>query len=1352
MLTDANFKVMSEAPATHTLTQESTHLDGDVLAFPASAAQEAFFYLERLSPNRPAFNIPVRLMLDGILDLSLLRAAFDSLAQRHEGLRTRFHEDDERLLQVIMPEITFPIPLTDLSHLFDSKLDAEVDRIGSSESRIPFDLCKGPLLRSSILRLGQDRHILQITIHHSIADGWSIGIMTNELAEFYNAALQAREPCLEPLTIQYPDYTVWQHEFLNSAAIESHLNFWKERLRNYVELELPTDRPRPEVKSWDGEMVTRALPPALIERTARLAREEGATMFQILLAAFKAVASRYTGLEDIAIGTPVTGRTRVELEPIIGTFINSVILRTDLSGDLSFRQLISRVRDTTNEALSHQDLPFEQVVKALQPRREGGRNPLFQINFTYEHEFVRPVSLGGAKLTVLPSTSPGAIFDLHFFIVERAGGWHASCEYACDLYGKDTPLRLLEHFETFLNAATADPDLLLSGIPIIPSAEMLLINSWSGSTRPYPSDKTVSELFLESARRHASRTAINYEGASISYFQLARAAILLSSRLAESGVQQGDKIALCAPSVPEMIAAQIAILLSGSVCVPLDSDYPIEHIRFMMRDSAAKLLLTTPSLASRLSSLGVEVVLLDPVPINVAAAIVDEFPSVASARDASHLFYTSGSAGTPKGVLVCHRGITRLAYSGLIEFTESDSFLQSAPISFDAAILEIWMPLLHGGRIVLTGEEGASLSRIARTVKEENVSCLWLTAGLFQAMVDEHLEDLMGLRYLLAGGDVLSPPHVRKAFEVLTTTKLVNGYGPTENTTFTCCHTITRKDLDRPTIPIGRPIRNTSVVILDERLRPVPVGIPGELVTGGDGLAVAYLDRPELTSESFITLEAIGRVYRTGDRCRWLSDGCIEFIGRRDDQVKIRGFRIELGEVELVIASHPAVRQCKLEVRGETADDKRIFAWVVAKDDRLSLGSLKAFLVERLPAHMRPDVITLLADLPLSTNGKIDTRSLPEPSLDHSSTESFTSEKPSGETEKRLAVLWHDLLGITGIGRDDDFFAIGGHSLMALRLFSRINREFGHVLPLSSLISHSNIRSLAALIESKALDVPAAGSDPIHQKCRFVALSKSESGTPLICIHGGDGGVIFYRGLANLLPNFRLHAIESLALSSSTAIKPSSIEDTAAAYIGHLLANHPKGPFRLVGYSFGGVVAHEMACLLEECGHQVEFLGLFDTHNPAADHRVYSLSERLGFFWKQNRGIPLPTRVVRLVKRVIEGLATNHRVHTEIRKAAAIGSAIAHDDLRRVQVHEENRRAMKAYRPRQFPGRVTLFKAITTSDKIQWPDDFGWGPFASKGLEIIPVPGRHLTLFEEPNLETLASTLESALRECHRDL
>ena len=1344
MHTNVSSKKMTDSYASFNTPQPEYpgNDDVEILMFPASPAQEAFIYLEKLFPSHPAFNVPVRFELKGVLDQSLLKAAFDKLAIRHEGLRTRFHEDNGKLFQVVAPKTTFPLSFTSVIHFTGTELDDELNRLGSVEARTPFDLSKDPLFRASLILVAPDIHILQITFHHSVADGWSIGIMTDELADFYNAALENRESQLAPLVIQYADFSVWQRDFLNSPALTQHLDYWKEKLKDYTELELPTDRPRPAVKSWDGDIVSLILRPSISEKVARISKDKGATMFHVFLAAFKAIANRYTGLEDIAVGSPVAGRTREELEPIIGTFINSVILRTDLSGDPSFGELVIRVRDNVTDAIAHQDLPFEYLVKALQPRRDAGRNPLFQVNFTHQRDFVKPVSFGGARLRAIPSRSPGAIFDLHFFMVERADGWRASCDFARDLFDRETAERLLKHFETFLDAAAGEPDLPLSQLPILTQEEQSTLHRWSGINIPYPSDRSLGELFLEQARAFPSRIALSHGNQNISYQQLSEFAFYLRDRMVDSGVRPGNRIALCAPSVPEMIAAQIAILFLGCTCVPLDPDYPISRLSFMLEDSSSVVLLTTADHADKFPE-SIKKIILSKFSEYSSSTVASEVSC--SAESASHLFYTSGSTGTPKGVLVSHRGISRLACGGgFMQFNADDSFLQVAPSSFDASTREIWMPLLNGGRIVLTGEDGPSLANIARSIQEQNVTCLWLTAGLFQSMVDEQINDLKGLKYLLAGGDVLSPDHVRRAFNLLTNTTIINGYGPTENTTFTCCHTITRSDLDCAAIPIGRPVGNTTVYILDSQMRPVPVGIPGELFTGGDGLALGYLNGDHLSDSKFQVHPKLGRLYRTGDLCRWRTDGLVEFLGRIDSQVKVRGYRVEIGEIESRLASHPGVLQAKVAIRGDSAESKRIFGWVVASTIASpSSADLSSYLSEFLPNYMCPDAIMLIESMPLSANGKVNVTALPDPLK---SRDNVSSNAPIGQTETTLALMWSELLGISDIGRDDNFFSLGGHSLMALRLFSRINREFDLSLPLASLIIQPTIRGLAGLIHPES-QLKATTSSKISSLGHFVTLAEGRDMPPLFCIHGGDGGVLFLRDLAVLMPsNLALYAIESQELGKSGKITICSIEHTAADYLNILLDKQPTGPYFLTGYSFGGVIAHEIACQLVNLGHEVAFLGLLDTHNPMAPVRHYSLLERLSVFWRQNADIPILSRTIRVYQRFREGLQTKRRIQSEIKKAETSGPAESYSEVRRVQVREENWRAMQAYQPKSFKGRITLFKTSSVSDKFERPVDYGWANLALDGLEIVSVQGEHLTIFAPENITHLAKTLTSSLK------
>ncbi|MBX3741860.1 MAG: amino acid adenylation domain-containing protein [Akkermansiaceae bacterium] len=1303
----------------------------EILAFPASVAQQSFWYLELLDKNVSAFNVPLRYRIDGPLDGALLEKALLNIADRHEILRTHFEEEDGELLQVVESTSSFQLTHGDISGLPENEREAEADRLGGVEGNRHFALGKGPLFRAELVRLAPERHHLHVTFHHAIFDGLSIGNFVNELRHGYEVLVSGSADELPPLPIQYGDFSVWQKETLPSAGIARQLNWWQEKLAGMTEPELPTDRPRPSRKSWKGSIVKVPVPAGMTEKLQAIASRRSATLFHVQLAAFKLLLHRYTGATDIPVGTPVSGRTRGELEPLIGVFINSLILRSDLSGDPTFDELLGRVRDTAVQAIEHQDLPFENIVRALKPERDPGRNPLFQINFSQDRFSPKPVRSGPLTISHISSASPGCIFDLHLFMAERDGAWQAGCDFSTDLFDRSTMERLLQHYLHLLEQIARTPDERISRLDLLTDTESSrILDDWSTAPAAYPRDETVGGLFRSIAKEHPEKTALIHGDRQTTYGELDGRARAIASKLRASGMTPGDLVAVISPPTADMIAALVGIAMAGGAYVPLNPADPAERSKLLLDECGAKFLLSDSdeALLSGVTRI--------PLAEATSSNAVDEVESGVQAGDAAYLMFTSGSTGTPKGVLVPHRAIVRLVKNAnFLPIGKDDVFLHAAPASFDAATLEIWGPLLNGASLVLPGE-GTSLDQIASCVRDHGVTVLWLTSGLFNLMVEEHAEALSGLKFLLAGGDVLSMPHVKKAMAALPLTTLINGYGPTENTTFTTCHTITRGDLSRVSIPIGRAVSNTTVFVLDPSGMPVPPGIPGELHTGGDGLAIGYHRDAALTAEKFIAHPRFGRLYRTGDRCRWTADGTLEFIGRTDHQVKVRGFRIEPGEIEAVLGSHPDVRQAKVAVRGSDSGSKRILAWIQpAPGASPTPAVLRAYLAGVLPAFMCPDAIGIIDRFPITANGKIDSRALADPQAEKQPAKEHAP--PTGETEQRLARIWSDLLGIPDISRNDEFFALGGHSLMALRMFSRLNREFDRSLPLSALISHPTVGELALLLEP---DRPA----PLPEKQGtglLVPLSPEGTQPPLICIHGGDGGVLFYRELAALLPaDLPVYAIESTELSNSGPITPMSIGETAAAYMQTLLSAHPQGPFRLAGYSFGGVVAHEMACLLLEKGHQVDFLGLLDTHNPAAPHVENNIPRRIATFWKNNSDTPLAPRVVKLAARFADGVATNRRVRKEEEEAAST-PAEAHGDLRRVQVRQENWRAMQAYQPRPFAGKISLFRAKEQGDNIEWPEDYGWREHALGGFEIVPVSGKHLTLFDPGNVRHLAEKL-----------
>jgi amino acid adenylation domain-containing protein len=1317
---------MHTAAKTDCMTEPST--TEEILAFPASVAQQSFWYLELLDKNVSAFNVPLRYRIDGPLNDVFLEKALLHISDRHEILRTHFEEEDGELLQVVESISSFQLTREDVSCLPESERETEADRLGGIEGNRHFALGKGPLFRAELVRLSPERHHLHVTFHHSIFDGLSIGNFVNELRHGYEALTSGSKDTLPPLPIQYGDFSVWQKETLSSPAITRQLEWWKEKLAGMTEPEFPTDRPRPSRKTWKGSIIKIPVPDGLTERLQSIASRRSATLFHVQLAAFKLLLHRYTGATDIPVGTPVSGRTRGELEPLIGVFINSLILRSDLSGDPTFDELLGRVRDTAVQAIEHQDLPFENIVRALKPERDPGRNPLFQINFSHDRFSPKPVCSGPLTISQISSASPGCIFDFHLFMAERDGQWQAGCDFSTDLFDRTTMERLLRHYLHLLEQIAQTPEERISRFDLLTESEAsLILGEWSTAPASYPRDETVDSLFRSFAKDHPEKVALIHGGKQTTYGELARRARSIASKLKASGMLPGDLVAISSPPTADMIAALVGILMAGGAYVPLNSADPAERRKLLLDECGAKFLLSGTD----------EPPLSNCTRLSLADAALydagDDFTSGVLATDAAYLMFTSGSTGTPKGALIPHRAIVRLVRNAnYLPIGESDVFLHAAPTSFDASTLEIWGPLLNGATLVLP-EGGTSLHQIASAVRDHGVTILWLTSGLFNLMIEEHVESLSGLKYLLAGGDVLSMAHVRKAMAALPLTTLINGYGPTENTTFTTCHTITRGDLTRTSIPIGRPASNTTVFVLDSSGNPVPPGIPGELHTGGDGLAIGYHRDPTLTAERFINHPRFGRLYKTGDNCRWTMDGVLKFIGRTDHQVKVRGFRIELGEIEAVLGSHPDVRQAKVVVRGSDSGSKRILAWVrPAEGSNPTPANFRSYLAGVLPSFMCPDAIGIIDEFPINANGKIESRTLPDPQVE--SLPAKEQAPPTGEIEQRLARIWSDLLGVPVNNRNDEFFALGGHSLMALRMFSRLNREFDRSLPLSTLISHPTVGELALLLKPDQLDQTSVKTGT----GLLVPLSTEGTQPPLICIHGGDGGVLFYRELAALLPrDLPVYAIESTELSNSGPITSMSIEETAAAYVETLLSAHSKGPFRLAGYSFGGVVAHEMACILAEKGHQVDFLGLLDTHNPAAPHIVNNITRRIATFWKNNSDTPLAPRVVKLAARFADGVATNRRVKKEVEEAAT-STAEAHGDLRRVQVRQENWRAMQAYQPRPFSGKISLFRAKEQGDNIEWPEDYGWKEHARGGFEIIPVFGKHLTLFDPENVHHLA--------------
>ncbi len=1089
---------------------------------PLSFAQQRLWFIDQLQPGAHVYNVPVPLRLTGSLDAAVLAQALSEVVRRHESLRTTFAEADGQPVQLIHPPAPLLLHIEDLSHLEEAERKAQAEQLATEEAQQPFDLGAGPLLRARLLRLSDEQHILLFTMHHIISDGWSMGVLVREVTQLYEAYLKGEESPLAELSIQYADFAVWQREWMSGEVLERELNYWRQQLAGAPPvLELPTDKPRPAVQSFAGARHSFSLPGELAEGLRKLSRAEGATLFMTLLAGFQSLLARYSGQNDIVVGSPIAGRNRAETESLIGFFVNTLALRTDLSGDPNFRQLLARVREVCLGAYAHQDVPFEKLVEELAPERSLSHTPLFQVMFAMQNAPGSELESGELRLSAVgaedAASGTAAKFDLTLTAWEAEGG-EVECgwSYNTEIFETETVARLTRSLLKLLAAAVECPEQPLSSLSLLSTEERhQLLVEWNDTARDYPRASAIATLFEQQAERRPDAVALVFQDDKLTYAELNRRANVLARQLRALGVGADVLVGLCVERSPEMIAALLAVLKAGGAYLPLDPAYPRERLAFMLEDAGARIVLTERGLLGALPETDAKIICLDEERPAVAG---DENLGVhVSPDNLAYVAYTSGSTGRPKGVAVSQRNVVRLVRENwFASFDEREVFLQFAPVAFDASTFEIWGALLNGARLAIMPPGVPSLEELGGALGRHEVTTLWLTAGLFHLMVDERLEDLKGVRQMLAGGDVLSVAHVRRFLrEAGEGCTLVNGYGPTENTTFTCCQPLRAGDRVGNSVPLGRPIANTRVYILDERLQPVAPGAPGELCTGGDGLARGYVNRPALTAERFIpdpfSAEPGARLYRTGDLARYLADGRIEFLGRRDEQVKVRGFRIELGEIESVLAQHHALRDAAVIIKEDASGDKRLIAFLRARQEPSpSAAELRGFLLEKLPDYMIPSVFVSLETWPLTTNGKLDRKALNahEVALPESSDEAYAA--PGTPAEEMLVGVWAEVLGLGRVGIHDNFFDAGGHSLLATQLMSRVRAAFGVDVPLRLLFESPTVAELARHVESALRSGAGLDAPPIVSVARTENLPLSFAQQRLWFLDQLEPGSAFY--------------------------------------------------------------------------------------------------------------------------------------------------------------------------------------------------------------------------------------------------
>ena len=1051
---------------------------------PLSFAQERLWFLERLEPGGAAYNLGVALALHGPLDVAAWRRAVGEVVRRHEALRTRFREGAEGPFAELMPAAAVTVELVDLTGLSQAARDAEARRRALLQARRPFDLAAGPPLRVSLLRLAPEEHWAFFTVHHVAADGWSVRLLLGELSALYGAFAAGDSSPLPELPIQYADYAAWQREWLRGEALECQLAFWRERLAGPTVLDLPTDRPRPPVQSFRGDTLPVALPPELALGLRRVGREAGGTLFMTLLAAFQALLARYAGQEAVSVGTPIAGRTRVEIETLIGLFVNTLVLRTDFAGDPSFATALGRVREAALEAHAHQDLPFEKLVEELRPERSLAHASLFQVMFGMQNVAGDETAFSGLAVTPLHAERAAAQFDLTLSFFDTGGSVRGRLEYATDLFERATIERLWGHLSTLLQGVVEEPHRRLSELPWLTAEERRQLMAWNDTARDYGSSVALHVLIKEQVERSPEAVAVVFEGEGLTYRELDRRAGALARRLRRLGVGPESLVAVAAERSLELVVALLGVLKAGAAYVPIDPSYPAERLSYMLEDSQAgtarPVVLTQQRLLERLPlgplrARGGEVVLLDGGWDESTEAGDGDPPVSVDPDHPAYMIYTSGSTGRPKGAVNSHRAIVNRLLWGQEAFSlgPGDRVLQKTPFSFDVSVWEFFWPLLLGARLVVARPGGHQDARyLARLIQDEGITTLHFVPSMLQVFLEEpETAGCRNLRRVMCSGEALAPELVRRFFERLPEgPELHNLYGPTEAAVEVSWWACSPEDAGRG-VPIGRPIANLTLTVVDRDLRPVAVGVPGELLIGGVGLARGYHNRPDLTAEKFVpdlfAADLGARLYRTGDLTRLRPDGAIEYLGRLDHQVKLRGFRIELGEIEAALRAHPTVHDVVVVARGE-GESKQLIAYFVGADGEPPADALREHLRSRLPEHMVPAAFVALPALPLSPNGKVDRKALPEP--DSAAGTAAARVAPRTLAEELVAEIWREVLERESVGVQDNFFEIGGHSLLAMRVVSRIAHRVGLEVPLRTAFEAPTLEGFAGALEQALLE------------------------------------------------------------------------------------------------------------------------------------------------------------------------------------------------------------------------------------------------------------------------------------------
>lgn len=1351
---------------------------------PLSLAQSRLWFLTQLDAAI-AYNIPLAFELQGEIQVEALEHSLSEMVRRHEALRTTFPIVDGTAVQRILPPQSVQLPIIDLQLASDPQQD--VYRLTQEEAQRPFQLATQLPIRFTLLRLSSTSHVLLLTVHHLVADGWSLALMRQELAALYAAFLEGKPSPLADLPFQYADYAHWQQNWLQEGWIEPQLAYWTQQLTGAPPLlELPTDHPRPPVQTYRGGSEFFTLDAELTRRLKGVSQQGGATLFMTLLTAFSTLLSRYSKHEDVVIGSPIANRNRSDIESLIGFFINMLPLRVDLSGNPSFLELLSRVRQVSLEAYANQDLPFDRMLDALQIDRNLSNSPLFQVMFILQNSPLGAVDLPGVEMSALRVESGCAKYDLTLMMEETADGLTAELEFNRDLFDRDTIQRMVGHFQMLLLGIVADPAQPVTRLPLLTQPEThQLLKTWNDTELAYPPEACIHQLFESQAVRTPEAIALIFGSDQLTYQALNEKANQLAHYLRTLGVGPEVLVGICIERSLEMVVGLLAILKAGGCYVPLDPAYPMDRLAYMIENSELPILLTEQALREPFEDQGVQLVCIDTDWETVAQHPITNPDSGVTGENLAYTIYTSGSTGKPKGVQLMHcTAVNFLNAMGVAPgLAQEDVLLAVTTISFDIAVLELYLPLMVGARVVIaTREQAADAGQLCNLMTQWGVTVLQATPVTWHMLLARGWQGDGRLK-MLCGGEAM--PRALADQLLQRGGSLWNMYGPTETTVWSAACQVGPGE---GTVPVAGPIANTQIYVLDNVPGPgtpvqlVPIGVPGEVHIGGDGLARGYRGRPDLTEERFIpdpfSDQPGARLYKTGDLARFRPDGSLEFLGRIDHQVKLRGFRIELGEIEAILTQHPAVKQGAVIVREDVPGDKRLVAyWTVKGDAVPTAQELRTFVKGHLPNYMVPSAFVQLDTMPLTPNGKIDRRSLPMPDAAASDRDTACV-APRTDTERQLVEMWETLLNLKPVSIHDDFFDLGGTSLLAVSLISQIQQTFGKDIPLSTLMTSPTLEQLAQVLQpdsAATLETAAKGS--------LVLIKPGTAATPLFLIHDGDGEILLYRTLAQKLKtDLPIYGVLPCSRENHPILH-TRIPDMARYYVQQIRAHQPKGPYFLGGLCAGATLAFEIALQLQQEGQEVAMVAILDAADAKAQKRPnLAASARLNRFGQifqdsgNASGLGRAQKVVTQATQKVVNLLTyevqerfklfRDRARLQLYRYYLDHNLPLPAFVQNIPVRPTHMFALESYTPQgQFNGEIVLFRATEKSpifdgtrvDDTPHRDIFsdpllGWECRVTEGVAVYDMPGGHSSMLQEPNVQVLVDQLEAYLQRTFNSL